>query len=112
MFFWFCIVLCASVGRFVTTKDVMTGEPREVAVNGTKVVTAARFAAVEFNRANTEDAFAYKIANISSAKIQVVAGINYILEVKLSRTMCKTSDTTDGEACDYHSEPRASSRFM
>lgn len=42
----------------------------------------------------------------------MVAGINYILEVKISRTMCKTSVTTDGEPCIYHSEPKASSRFM
>ncbi|TKS85661.1 Cystatin-F Cystatin-7 [Collichthys lucidus] len=97
MFFWFCIVLCALAGCFVTTRDVMTGEPREVAVNGTKVVNAARFAVVEFNKANVEDVFAYKLSNISSAKVQVVAGINYILEVKISRTMCKTSVTTDGE---------------
>ncbi|XP_027133866.1 cystatin-like [Larimichthys crocea] len=106
MFFWFCIVLCALAGCFVTTRDVMTGEPREVAVNGTRVVNAARFAVVEFNKANAEDVFAYKLSNISSAKIQVVAGINYILEVKISRTMCKTSVTTDGEPCIYHSEPK------
>lgn len=49
----------------------MTGEPREVAVNGTRVVNAARFAVVEFNKANAEDVFAYKLSNISSAKIQV-----------------------------------------
>lgn len=71
MFFWFCIVLCALAGCFVTTRDVMTGEPREVAVNGTRVVNAARFAVVEFNKANAEDVFAYKLSNISSAKIQV-----------------------------------------
>ncbi len=49
----------------------MTGQPRAVPVNSTEVVTAARFAVLEFNRANNEDQFAYKIMNITSAKIQV-----------------------------------------
>uniref|UniRef100_A0A4W6DUQ1 Cystatin domain-containing protein n=1 Tax=Lates calcarifer TaxID=8187 RepID=A0A4W6DUQ1_LATCA len=63
----------------------------EVTFIHTKVVTVARFAVVEFNKANTEDQFSYKIVNITS----VVAGINYILDVQLGRTVCKKSDTAD-----------------
>ena len=51
MFVWFCVFVCFSAGgRFVTTGRVKTGEPHEVPVNNTRVVTAARFAVVEFNR--------------------------------------------------------------
>ncbi len=71
MFVWFCAVVCASAGRFVAAGQVMTGQPHEVPVNSTEVVTAARFAVGEFNRANAEDQFAYKIVSITSAKIQV-----------------------------------------
>ncbi|XP_044228879.1 cystatin-like [Thunnus albacares] len=106
MLVWFCIVVCASAGRFVTAGQVMVGQPHRVPANNTKVLTAARFAVVEFNRANAEDQFAYKIVKIKSAKIQVVAGINYILDVKLRRTMCKKSDTADSQQCVYHSEPK------
>ncbi|GAA6223392.1 cystatin-like [Lates japonicus] len=106
MFVLFCIFVCASAGRFTTAKHVMTGQPHEVPANSTKVVTVARFAVVEFNKANTEDQFSYKIVNITSAKIQVVAGINYILDVQLGRTVCKKSDTVDGEPCDFHSESK------
>ncbi|XP_051234708.1 cystatin-like [Dicentrarchus labrax] len=106
MFAWFCIFVCASAGCLVAAEYTMPGQPLEVPVNSAKVLRAARFAMVEFNRDNAEDLFAYKIVNITSAKIQVVAGINYILEVKLGRTMCKTSDTIDTEPCLYHSEPK------
>ncbi|XP_039994550.1 cystatin-like [Xiphias gladius] len=102
----FFIFVCASAGRVGNTGQVMTGQPHEVQANSTKVLAAARFAVVEFNRANAEDQFAYKIVNITSAKIQVVAGINYILEVQLGRTVCKKSDTADSEPCDFHSEPK------
>uniref|UniRef100_A0A4W6DUP8 Cystatin domain-containing protein n=1 Tax=Lates calcarifer TaxID=8187 RepID=A0A4W6DUP8_LATCA len=103
MFVLFCIFICASAGRFTTAKHVMTGQPHEIPANSTKVVTVARFAVVEFNKANTEDQFSYKIVNITS----VVAGINYILDVQLGRTVCKKSDTADGEPCDFHSESKA-----
>ncbi len=71
MLVWICIFACASVRSFLTAQHVMTGQPRAVPVNSTEVVTAARFAVLEFNRANAEDQFAYKIINITSAKIQV-----------------------------------------
>lgn len=71
MFAWVCIFVCASVGRFVDAEQVMTGRPHEVPANSSAVLTAARFAVVEFNRANAADQFAYKIVNITSAKIQV-----------------------------------------
>lgn len=134
---WFCISVCASLCRVVTAQQGMTGQPREVPVNGTEVQAAARFAVVEFNRDNAEDQFAYKLLNITSAKTQVtlhsgvdvaltlkkkktsvnefssqvVAGINLILEVRLGRTVCKSSDTSDGEACGLNKELKASSIF-
>ncbi|XP_023261488.1 cystatin-like [Seriola lalandi dorsalis] len=103
MFVLLCIFVCASA---TTTGQVMTGQPRKVPVNNTKVLAAARFAVVEFNRDNAEDQLAYRIVNITSAKIQVVAGINYILEVQLGRTVCKKSDTADSEPCDLQSDSK------
>ncbi|XP_072247705.1 cystatin-like [Leuresthes tenuis] len=107
MFVWFWFVVCVfAAGRCPNAKHVMTGQPQKVPVSGTGVVKAARFAVVEFNRANTEELFAYKIVNITSAKMQIVAGINYILDVQLGRTMCKRRDTDDSEPCALHPEPK------
>lgn len=72
MFVCFVIFVCALSGPLVTAHHVMTGQPHEVPVNSTDVLRAARFAVVEFNRANAaEEQFTYTIVNITSAKIQV-----------------------------------------
>ncbi|XP_037638675.1 cystatin-like [Sebastes umbrosus] len=104
MFVWVCIIVCASVSRFIAGGQVMVGRPRGVPVNSTGVLTAARFAVGEFNKANADDRFAYKIVNITSAEMQVVSGINYILDMQLGRTMCRKNDTADSEPCAFSSE--------
>jgi len=50
---------------------VKAGQPHQVPVNGSKVLRAAHFALVEFNKANIEEQFAYKTVKITSANIQV-----------------------------------------
>lgn len=70
MFIWFYIFVCASAGRFVT-EQMMVGQPQEVPVNSTKVLNAAQFAVVEFNRANAKYKFAYNTVSITSAKMQI-----------------------------------------
>ncbi|TNN51555.1 Cystatin [Liparis tanakae] len=111
MLVWFCIVACASAACLVDAGLVKAGQPHRVPVNGAKVLRAAHFALVEFNKANTEEQFAYKTVKIRSAKIQVVSGINYILKMLLGRTRCKKIFTDDGESCVFHSKPKVSSGF-
>uniref|UniRef100_A0A8C2ZJF0 Cystatin domain-containing protein n=1 Tax=Cyclopterus lumpus TaxID=8103 RepID=A0A8C2ZJF0_CYCLU len=112
MFVWFCVVACASAASLVSGEKVKTGQPHKVPVNGTKVLRAAHFAVVEFNRANAEEQFAYKTVNITSAKIQIVAGINYIMEMLLGRTMCKRIYTADGEPLQMCSLLNPCCRFI
>ncbi|XP_041866659.1 cystatin-like [Melanotaenia boesemani] len=105
MFVWFWFFVCVvATCRFLTAKHVMIGQPHKVPVNSPGVLKAARFAVVDFNRANIDEVFAYKIMNVTSAKMQIVAGINYILDVQLGRTVCKRRDTDDSEPCALHSE--------
>ncbi|XP_033957273.1 cystatin-like [Pseudochaenichthys georgianus] len=107
MFVCFVIFVCALSGPLVTANHVMTGQPHEVPVNSTDVLRAARFAVVEFNRANAaEEQFTYTIVNITSAKIQVVAGINYILDMHLGRTVCKRNDTAHSTPCVIDSDSK------
>ncbi|KAM9804161.1 cystatin-like [Neosynchiropus ocellatus] len=72
------------------------GFPYDVEIDG-KILSTARFAVREFNKANN-DPLHYTLLEIQSAKAQVVAGINYILEVKLARTSCPKRNT-GGESC-------------
>uniref|UniRef100_A0A3Q3ETA3 Cystatin-like n=1 Tax=Labrus bergylta TaxID=56723 RepID=A0A3Q3ETA3_9LABR len=101
MFFCVYLVFFASFGRVLIAEHMMIGQPQDVLVNNTNVLKAARFAVVEFNRANTDHQFDYKIVNITSAKIQVVAGLNYILDVLLGRTMCKTDSSLCELRCHF-----------
>ncbi|XP_031591014.2 cystatin-D-like isoform X1 [Oreochromis aureus] len=106
MFAWFCVFVCASAAG-----QTMTGEPRSVPVNDTRVLTAARFAVAEFNKVNAGETFAYKTVAITSAKIQVVAGIKYILDMLLGQTVCSRSHAAaDSEPCAFQSRRKASSR--
>uniref|UniRef100_A0A668RRE9 Cystatin domain-containing protein n=2 Tax=Oreochromis TaxID=8139 RepID=A0A668RRE9_OREAU len=99
MFAWFCVFVCASAAG-----QTMTGEPRSVPVNDTRVLTAARFAVAEFNKVNAGETFAYKTVAITSAKIQVVAGIKYILDMLLGQTVCSRSHAAaDSEPCAFQS---------
>ncbi|CAL8361167.1 unnamed protein product [Boreogadus saida] len=96
-----CILALAAAAALVDgAAQPMTGdgEPRAIPQNRTDVVRAARFAVANFNEANIDDIYAYKILNITSAKIQIVAGVNYILVVRLGRTSCKRS-TPSTEQC-------------
>ncbi|CAG6017089.1 unnamed protein product [Menidia menidia] len=107
MFVCFLFVVCVlAAGRFPDAKHVMIGQPQKVPVNSPSVVKAARFAVVEFNRANIQEQFAYKVLNITSAKTQIVAGINYILDVNLGRTVCRRRDTNDTKPCALHADPK------
>ncbi|XP_030235076.1 cystatin-C [Gadus morhua] len=94
-----CILALAAAAALVDgAAQPMTGEPRAIPQNRTDVVRAARFAVANFNEANIDDIYAYKILNITSAKIQIVAGVNYILDVRLGRTSYKRS-TPSTEQC-------------
>ncbi|KAM8851581.1 cystatin-like [Synchiropus picturatus] len=73
-----------------------SGFPYDVEIDS-KVLSRARFAVREFNKVN-KDPFYFTLLEVQSAKAQVVAGINYILEVKLARTSCLKGNTT-GESC-------------
>ncbi|XP_039857559.1 cystatin-SA-like [Simochromis diagramma] len=99
MFAWFFVFVCASAAE-----QTMTGEPRSVPVNDTRVLTAAHFAVAEFNKVNAGEMFAYKTVAITSAKIQVVAGIKYILDMLLGQTVCSRNHAAaDSEPCAFQS---------
>ncbi|TDG97746.1 hypothetical protein EPR50_G00210860 [Perca flavescens] len=96
MFVWFCVVVCAFTGRFVTGQSPNDGASQKVPVNDSNVLDAAQFAVAEFNKANTEELFDYTIVTITSAEIQVVDGSNYILELTCMADSENTA-AADGE---------------
>uniref|UniRef100_A0A3Q3N8T9 Cystatin-F-like n=1 Tax=Mastacembelus armatus TaxID=205130 RepID=A0A3Q3N8T9_9TELE len=110
MFVWFIIFVCASVGYVETAARAMPGQPTDAQVNSPQVLAAASFAVDEFNRGNLGDPFLYKIVRIKSAKVQVVAGLNFFLKVQLGRTTCRRSGSTVKSSCNFQSPRKASLR--
>uniref|UniRef100_A0A3B3HGZ5 Cystatin domain-containing protein n=1 Tax=Oryzias latipes TaxID=8090 RepID=A0A3B3HGZ5_ORYLA len=82
LFFVFAFVTCCSK----SVKLVKIGEPQKVPVSSANVSTTARFAI---------------------ARMQIVVGINYILDAQLGRTVCKRKDTVDCQLCALQTDPKA-----
>ncbi|KAJ3610768.1 hypothetical protein NHX12_022859 [Muraenolepis orangiensis] len=99
-----CVLAWFGMVALAVAPQPMTGEPRGVPANRTDVARAARFAVANFNEANVDDFYAYKILNVTSAKVQVVAGVKYILDVRLGRTSCERSAPSP-EPCALQTDP-------
>ncbi|CAL1577404.1 unnamed protein product [Knipowitschia caucasica] len=89
LLFSVCLWVSSMVSSAEAYGQIMTGHPRDVSVHNSKVMRAAQFAVKDLNQANSQQPFSYQITNVTSAKVQVVAGINYIMEMQL-RPVCKS----------------------
>ncbi|MGH0147128.1 UNVERIFIED_CONTAM: hypothetical protein FKN15_010146 [Acipenser sinensis] len=76
------------------------GCAKPVSTNDSGVKTAVKTATYEFNN-RSNDIFLFKASAIDDAKIQVVKGIKYILEVKITRTVCRKKGHPDLENCNF-----------
>uniref|UniRef100_A0A3B3TTV1 Cystatin-like n=1 Tax=Poecilia latipinna TaxID=48699 RepID=A0A3B3TTV1_9TELE len=66
------------------------------------VQNALNFAVVQHNRRNN-DMFLRQAAEVVKAQVQVVAGLKYILTVKMVKTSCRKN--TFNQVCDVKSLP-------
>ncbi|KAJ8014284.1 hypothetical protein DPEC_G00038660 [Dallia pectoralis] len=77
------------------------GAPHNVSTDDSGVVQAALHGTYSFNNQNN-DAFLFKPSAIEKAQRQIVKGLNYIMEVDLSRTVChKNGHNTDLSRCVF-----------
>ncbi|XP_061084097.1 cystatin-C-like isoform X2 [Conger conger] len=93
------LAMVFQVARLAAASPVMTGAPFDVPPDRTDVLRAARFAVYEYNREFSDEEYAYKTTSIASSKVQVVAGLNFILDVYLALTQCKKISASDVENC-------------
>ncbi|XP_066505370.1 cystatin-like [Hoplias malabaricus] len=85
------LVICA-INKFISFSVMSSSLPgglTKAPTNSFQVVQPAFFATQVFNGYISREANAYKILKILSAQTQVVAGINYYLDVELVRTRCR-----------------------
>uniref|UniRef100_A0A8C5KQB4 Cystatin F (leukocystatin) n=2 Tax=Jaculus jaculus TaxID=51337 RepID=A0A8C5KQB4_JACJA len=83
---------------------VKPGFPKTVKTNNPEVLKAARHSVEKFNNC-TNDIFLFKESHISRALVQVVKGLKYMLEVEISRTICRKNTHACLDHCDFQSNP-------
>ncbi|KAM5304589.1 cystatin-C-like [Glossophaga mutica] len=88
----------ASPGR-----PLMPGGLAEADVNEEGVQQALSFALKEYNKASN-DAFHSRALRVVRARKQVVAGLNYFLDVEIGRTTC-TKSQPNLASCPFHIQP-------
>ncbi|KAM9364398.1 cystatin-F [Pholidichthys leucotaenia] len=80
---------------------VLPGSPRNISTNDLGLQQAVLAATYFFNN-QSNDAFLFKPSSIQRAQKQIVKGIRYITDVKISRTVCRKRDEdTDLSKCDF-----------
>ncbi|KAL0964325.1 hypothetical protein UPYG_G00322260 [Umbra pygmaea] len=94
----FC--MCSTVR--CQTQTFIPGAPYDISTNDTAVLKAALHGTYTFNN-QTNDAFLFKPSAIEKAKRQIVKGLKYIMEVDLSRTVCRKrgQNNTDLANCIF-----------
>ncbi|KAJ8248483.1 hypothetical protein GJAV_G00242500 [Gymnothorax javanicus] len=88
---------CTLTGRYIP------GSLCNVSKNDTEVQKAVLTGTYTFNN-QSNDEFLFKAWRIDDAKRQIVKGIKYILEVQISRTVCRKTASTDLNNCHFQPE--------
>ncbi|XP_028611101.1 cystatin-C [Grammomys surdaster] len=81
----------------------MLGAPEEADANEEGVQRALDFAMSEYNKGNN-DAYHSRVIQVKRAQKQLVAGVNYLLEVEIGRTTCTKSQPNLSD-CPFHDQP-------
>ncbi|XP_014862851.1 PREDICTED: cystatin-like [Poecilia mexicana] len=80
----------------------LVGGATDIDIHNDGVQNALNFAVVQHNRRNN-DMFLRQAAEVVKAQVQVVAGLKYILTVKMVKTSCRKN--TFNQVCDVKSPP-------
>ncbi|KAM7408983.1 hypothetical protein PAMA_002614 [Pampus argenteus] len=91
----------AAVVTVASASEALLGGPRDVDVNDEGLRNALNFAVVQHNR-GTNDAYLSQPAEVVKAQIQVVAGLKYVITVKMAKTSCRKGSD---EVCSVHQDP-------
>ncbi|XP_041107955.1 cystatin-like [Polyodon spathula] len=89
----------------VCANGSIPGAPVDADIGDDGVKDALKFAVTEFNKANN-DVHLYRVSKVVRVQTQVVAGIKYIMTVKMGRTSCRKGKTGNIELCAFHNGPQ------
>ncbi|CAB1312534.1 unnamed protein product [Coregonus sp. 'balchen'] len=98
LFSGLCLCSIVSCHRFVP------GAPYNISTNDKGVLKAVLHGTYSFNN-QTNDAFLFKPFAIEKAERQIVRGLKYIMEVDLSRTVCRKNRHSDTDLANCKFQP-------
>ncbi|XP_051504704.1 cystatin-F-like [Myxocyprinus asiaticus] len=88
------------------------GALQNVSKNDTGVKNAVLMGTYSFNN-KSNDAFLFKASAVDEAKRQIVKGIRYVLEVEISRTMCRKMGSDDDVSnCPFQKDSLLKQTFL
>ncbi|XP_008708214.1 cystatin-C-like [Ursus maritimus] len=91
-------------------KSSLVGGELDADVNEEGVQQALNFALSEYNKASN-DAYHSRAIRVVRARKQVVAGMNYFLEVEIGRTTC-TKSQPNLDSCPFHDQPHLMKKML
>ncbi|XP_017396941.1 cystatin-C [Cebus imitator] len=81
----------------------LLGGPMDASVEEEGVRSALDFAVSEYNKASN-DMYHSRALQVVRARKQIVAGVNYFLDVEMGRTTC-TKNQPNLDNCPFHDQP-------
>ncbi|XP_039081427.1 cystatin-C-like [Hyaena hyaena] len=84
-------------------RNFKVGAPGDAGVNDKDVQDALKFALREYNKASNDENYS-RVLRVTGAQRQVVAGVNYFLNVEIGRTKCTKSEP-NLESCPFYEQP-------
>ncbi|KAM4607511.1 cystatin C (amyloid angiopathy and cerebral hemorrhage) [Polymixia lowei] len=97
------VVIPMFAAVFAVETANLVGGPMDVDVNDRGVQEALQFAVVQHNK-QTNDMFVRRVAEVTRAQSQVVAGMKYTLTVQMGRTPCRKGGAET--VCEIHEDPQ------
>ncbi|KAM9344936.1 cystatin-F [Symphorus nematophorus] len=89
----------------------MPGSPHNVSRNDRGLQRVVLTAAYSFNN-QSNDAFLFKASTIHRAQRQIVKGVRYIVDLEISRTICRKQDNNNLSDCDFQPKGRLHQTFQ
>uniref|UniRef100_A0A8C8ZMT3 Cystatin C n=1 Tax=Prolemur simus TaxID=1328070 RepID=A0A8C8ZMT3_PROSS len=97
------LAVSSAAGATSGRRSPMVGGLMDANVNEEDVQRALDFAISEYNKASN-DRYHSRALQVVRARKQVVAGMNYFLDVKIGRTTC-TKSQPNLDNCPFHEQP-------
>ncbi|XP_056148285.1 cystatin-F-like [Lampris incognitus] len=88
----------------------LPGSPHNISRDDRGLLKALLFATYSFNN-QSNDAFLFRVCAIEKAQRQIIKGIRYIMEVQISRTICRKPDARKLKECDFQPEGQLHQTF-